>query len=422
MYSWRRLQTTASESLKRKLGLGGEAIVSLFIHGCFQFGASMSGLFLNLYLWRLTENLWINGMFNLIVYGVTPIAFAVGGYIAKRRDRMVTYRVGIVLIAVFYLVVVIARDSVVDYYPLFALCNGFALGLYWNGYLVLMYDVVDSRGRGRYLGINMVVFNTAGLIGPALAGFLIGWFEGLQGYIVMFSVACFMFMIAALFSTRIRKKPSHHRTYYLKYTLSVLKKEPVWLQGLFGFLLLGIFQGIMLFLPNILLYQTVGSERWVGLLTMFFAMLTISMGLYISRRSDRDSVRGSLALSTSLVTSAACLLLIDIDWWSVLLFMAIFSFFNPLTVNTLTSYNYRLMDFLPLRGEFRIESVVIKELFLNIGRVLSILFLILFADDPDSRAMPIVLVLAALLHMLIVPLVRKKGQEISGRTIEREKA
>ncbi|MBP1974817.1 MFS transporter [Cohnella thailandensis] len=409
MFHWKRLQN-AQDRLKQMLGLNGEAIVSLFIHGCFQFGASMSGLFLNLYLWRLTEDLWINGMFNLIVYGVTPLAFAVGGYIAKRKDRMVTYRVGIVMIACFYLVVVIARDSVVDFYMLYAFFNGFALGLYWNGYLVLMYDVVDSRSRGRYLGINMVVFNTAGLIGPALAGFLIGRFAGLQGYIVMFSVACLMFMIAALFSMRIPKKTSHHRTYYLKYTLSVLKKEPVWLRGLFGFLLLGAFQGIMLFLPNILLYQTVGSEQWVGLLTVFFSMLTISMGLYISRRNNRDSVRGSLALSSSLVTLAACLLLIDISWWSVLLFMSIFSFFNPLTVNTLTSYNYRLMDFLPLKGEFRIESVVIKELFLNVGRVLSILFLILFAEDPDSPAMPIVLVIAAMLHMLILPLVQKRAE------------
>ncbi|RUS48139.1 MFS transporter [Cohnella sp. AR92] len=408
MFRWKRLQN-GFDRLQRGLGLNGEAIVSLFIHGCFQFGASMSGLFLNLYLWRLTEDLWINGMFNVVVYGVTPVAFAVGGYIAKRKDRMVTYRIGIVMIAIFYLVVVMARESVVDYYLLFALFNGFALGLYWNGYLVLMYDVVDSSKRGRYLGINMVVFNAAGLIGPALAGFLIGWFEGLQGYVVMFSVACLMFVIAAIASTKIARRTSHHRTYYLKYTFSVLKRERVWLRGLFGFLLLGAFQGIMLFLPNILLYQTVGSEQWVGLLTVFFSLLTISMGLYISHMNNRESVRGSLALSTALVTLSASLLLIDIRWWSVLLFMAIFSFFNPLTVNTLTSYNYRLMDDLPLRGEFRIESVVIKELFLNVGRVLSILFLILFAEDPDSQAMPLVLVTAALLHTLIVPLVRKKA-------------
>ena len=107
-----------------ELQLSKEARIALFIHGCFQFGASMSGLFLNLYLWRLTEDLVINGVFNIIVYGMTPFAFAIGGWIAKKKDRMVTYRLGIALITVFFLVVIFAQEKVVTYYPLFAAFNG----------------------------------------------------------------------------------------------------------------------------------------------------------------------------------------------------------------------------------------------------------------------------------------------------------
>lgn len=50
--------------------LSREACIALFIHGCFQYGASMSGFFLNTYLWRLTEDLVINGIFNIIIYGM----------------------------------------------------------------------------------------------------------------------------------------------------------------------------------------------------------------------------------------------------------------------------------------------------------------------------------------------------------------
>lgn len=381
--------------------------MSLFIHGCFQFGASMSGLFLNLYLWRLTGDLWINGVFNIIVYAMTPIAFALGGWIAKRMDRMVTYRVGIVLIAAFYLVVIFAQDSVADYYPLFAACNGLALGLYWIGYLVLMYDVTDARSRGRYLGVNMIVFNSAGLAGPALAGYLIGLFKGLQGYIVMFGVACFMFLVSAVSSTQIKRKSSHHRTYYLKFATPIMRRNRIWLLSLISFLMLGVFQGIMLFLPNILLYQTVGSERWVGLLTVFFSLLTISMGFLISRRRGERSVRRDVLVSVSLITAAACALLVEIRLWSVLVFMIAFSFLNPLTVNSLTFYYYRLMDDLPLKGQFRIESVVVRELFLNVGRVISIFTLIRFAENPEASSLPVVLVATSALQFVIVGLLRK---------------
>ncbi|WP_123040838.1 MFS transporter [Cohnella candidum] len=406
---------------QRGEGLTKEAYVALFIHGCFQVGASMSALFLNLYLWRLTEDLWINGVFNVILYGVTPFAFAVGGYIAKKRDRMDTYRLGIVLIALFFLAVIFAKELVVTYYPCFALFYGLALGLYWVGYLVLMYDVNEERNRARYLAVNMIVFNSAGLIGPALSGYVIRMFEGLQGYIVTFAIACFMFAAGFLFSTKIRKIDEGHRTYYLKFSMLLMKRDRIWLRSLFSFFFLGLFQGIMLFLPNILLYQAVGREDWVGLLTVFFSLLTILTGFAISRRKDRSNVPAELLVSCASVFGASCLLLAQISIWTVIVYMIVFSLFNPLTINTLTSYYYRRMDFLPLKGHFRIESVVLREFFLNAGRVLSILSLITFASEPGSPILPIVLVATSILQFGMVLLVRhenknaREPQTASGR-------
>lgn len=388
--------------------LSKHAYVALFIHSCFQFGASMSGLFLNLYLWRLTEDLVVNGIFNLIVYGVTPFAFAVGGWIAKRQDRMVTYRLGIVLIAVFYLIVIFAQERVVDYYPIFGLFNGFALGLYWVGYLVLQYDVTDERNRSRYLGINMIAFNSAGLAGPALAGFLISLFDGLRGYIVMFAVASCLFAIASFFSFRIPRVESHHRTFYLKFSGLMMKRSRLWVKSLFGFFVLGLFQGMMLFLPNILMFKVVGREDQVGYLTVFFALLTIMTGLYVARRREQPFIRRDLLVSSLLICASTVAILFDIRLWSVLAFMIVYSLLAPLIVNILTSYYYRLMDGLPLRGLFRIESVVVREFFLNAGRVISIGSLVYFASDVDSAALPIVLAVLALTQLFISLLVRNK--------------
>lgn len=385
-----------------------EARVALFIHGCFQFGASMSGLFLNLYLWRLTEDLVINGIFNIIVYGMTPFAFAIGGWIAKKKDRMVTYRLGIALITIFFLVVIFAQERVVTYYPLFAAFNGLALGLYWTGYLVLMYDVTESRNRSRYLGINMIVFNSAGLAGPALSGFLISLFEGLRGYLITFGAASCLFGLASFISLKIPRIVSHHRTYYLKFSGLMMKKSRLWLLSLCGFLVLGLFQGMMLFLPNILMFQTVGREDQVGYLSVFFALLTICTGFFISRRKQQTNIRRDLFVASLLIVTGAAVLLIDIRLWTVILFMSVYSLMAPLIINTLTSYYYRIMDGLPLRGLFRIESVVVREFFLNTGRVLSILMQVIFVSNLDSPALPVVLILMALTQLGIVFLVRNR--------------
>ncbi|OBR64005.1 MFS transporter [Paenibacillus oryzae] len=388
--------------------LGRDAVTALIIHSCFQFGASMSGLFLNLYLWRLTQDLTINAVYNIISFAMTPAAFALGGLIAKKRDRMLTYRIGIVMIAFFYLMVIITQEHVPDYYIWFALFNGISSGFYWTGYLVLQYDVSTDSNRIRFLAMNMVMFNTAGLAGPALAGFIIQRNEGLQGYIFIFTLAFIMFVIAAIVSFRIPTVHSHHRIYYLKMMGLVMQRNRRWLKALYGFLVMGLFQGIMLFLPNIILFQAVGREDWVGYLGVFFSSLTVATGYVISRKAQKENVRVYVFASTTGVVIGSGLLLLGVEIWSVVTFMILFSICNPLAINTLTSYYYRLMGTLPLKGQLRIESVVMRELFLNIGRVISISLLVLLVADLQSAWMPVVLFGMAAMQYLLVLLIREK--------------
>ncbi|WP_225442522.1 MFS transporter [Paenibacillus lycopersici] len=384
-----------------------EAVTALLIHGCFQFGASMSGLFLNLYLWRLTQDLYVNGVYNIINFLITPIAFAVGGIITKRKDRMVTYRLGIMMIAVFYLCVIIAQEQVASWYMLFAIFNGIAGGLYWTGYLVLMYDVSTEQNRVRFLAVNMVVFNSAGLIGPALAGFIIQWSGGLQGYIIVFLIAFVMFVVASVISFRIPSIVSHHRAYYLKLMGLVMRRNGLFVKGLGAFLVLGLFQGIMLFLPNILLFQTFGREDLVGYLGMFFSSLTVATGYLISRRVGKEPVRKFVLYSSAGIVLGSVFLLYDVTSWTVLVYMIAFSICNPLAVNTLTSYYYGLIGKLPLKGQLRVESVVMRETFLNSGRIISIVLLLVMAGNLTSHWLPVVLAAVAAAQFLLFWLIKE---------------
>lgn len=391
--------------------LSREAMISLIIHASFQFGASMSGLFLNLYLWRLTQDFTVNAVYNIVNFGMTPFAFALGGLIAKKLDRMVVYRLGIMLSAAFYLLVILAGESVPNYYILFALLNGISSGFYWTGYLILQYDVSTDRNRVRYLAINMITFNSAGLVGPALAGSIIARMDGLEGYIMIFMIAFIMFVIAAIISTKIKAIVSHHKTYYLKYVGLVMKKNKLWMYSLCSFFIFGLFQGIMLFLPNILLFQALEREDLVGYFGVLFSGITVATGYVISRKAQKEQARKYIMYSTICIVAASCLLVIDIKLWSVIIFMIVFSTCNPLSVNSMTSYFYRLISGLPLKGQLKVESVVMREAFLNGGRIVAITILILLASDLQSKWLAIVIAIMAAAQFLILLLVRPEQVE-----------
>ncbi|MDR6554481.1 MFS transporter [Paenibacillus qinlingensis] len=376
--------------------LSRDAIISLIIHTIFQFGASMSGVFLNLYLWRLTHSVVVNGTYSIIVYILTPIGFAIGGYMIKKKDRMVAYRLGIVLIGLFYLSVSIAGERLVDYYVLFAIFNGLAGAFYWVGYLTLMYDVSTEQNRIRYLAFNMMFFTAATLAGPALAGFIIRLKEGLSGYTIVFSIAFIMFVLAALISLKIKASSGHHRVYYLKYTGLIMKKKQEWLKALFGFFGMGLLQGTMMFLPNILLFKVLPREDLVGYLGVLYSSLSIVMGIFISKYANAGRARMYLTISTVGYLVGVSCIIGSLNVWSVVGFMILYSIFAPLQGNTMTGFYYSLIARLPLKGELKVESVVVREFFLNVGRVISILALITFGSDLDSGLIPWILLLAAM--------------------------
>ncbi|MNI11176.1 Major Facilitator Superfamily protein [compost metagenome] len=347
-------------------------------------------------------------MFNLVTYIFVPIGFAIGGWIIKKRDRMLTYRIGIVMIAFFYLSVMIMQEKLVDYYVLFAILNGLTQSFYWVGYLTLMYDVSTDQNRIRYLAMNTMFFTTASLAGPALAGFIIQHQEGLRGYTIVFGIAFVMFLLATMISLKIKANASHHKAYYLKFTGLLMKKNVKWLKSLFGFFILALLQGIMLFLPNILLFRVMPREDIVGYLGVLYSSLSIVMSLLISKYAQADKVRWYLAVSTAGFVIGSCFLMVNFSLLTVISFMILYSLFAPLQGNSMNGNYFGILSKLPLKGNLRVEAVVVRELFVNLGRVIAIFIVISLAKDLESIWVPLILVIASALQIFTVWMMNKE--------------
>jgi len=376
--------------------LSRDSILLLIVHALFQLGSSMAGVFLNLYLWRLTHSLWISGMYSAIAVALSPVGFALAGWAAKKRHPLFPYRLGILLSAGFYLAVVLLQERVVELYPLFAVCSGLVSGCYWIGYLVLTYDVTTETNRLRYLGINTVTFTFAGLVGPVLAGWIISRSGGLAGYVLTFAIAFLTFAGSAAVTYGMQGRRSGHRAYFLRSMPRLIRKRPDWTLSLLGFLVMGLLQGVMLFLPNLLLFQAVGREDSVGYLGVVLSLTAMAAGYGQSRWSKPGMHRLLMLVCAIGVTAGSLLLLGRFGLPTVLGFLVLYNFFSPLQGNVLSSYYYTMINRLPLKGQLKIESIVMREVFLDVGRVLSTLVTIGAASSMTGRTMTYMLLGLAL--------------------------
>ncbi len=394
--------------------LTADARATLASHGIYQFGNALSLVFVNLYLWRLTNDLWLNGAYTLLTLLAALPATVYIGRVAKLRDRLYAYRLGIWLTALFYLLILVFRERIVEYFVFFAILKGVSTAFYWLGHFTLIFDVSNDDTRHRYLGWNSLFTNAANLSGPALAGWLIDAFAGLRGYYFVFGLAFVMFAVSAALSFRMRKRPVLHRAYYLKYTGLLLRKRADFRRSLIGWWLVGLPQGILTYVPSILLYEALSRESQVGYLNAFFLVLSMVSSYALAQKGRNDATRFYLAMSAWGLTLSSAALLVDVTLWTVVLFMCVMSLFRPVQANAYTAHYYRLVEELPLKNHFRVESVVIRESVINLGRAAGVVLYMLVAGENGAAGLPGVMFVVMMLQLAIGPLVLPRPRRAAG--------
>ncbi|MCC3355443.1 MFS transporter [Bacillus sp. REN16] len=388
--------------------LNQQAVISLVNHAIYQFGNSMSLIFLNIYLWRLTNSLFINAVFNLIALLAQAITtFSIGKF-AKRKGKLLSYRLGIFITALFYLLILIAQEEIVTFYIGFAIMKGLSQALYWLGYFTIVHEVSTDQNRLRVLGLNTIVMNGTNLSGPAIAGFIIGLYSGFQGYMIVFGAAFVMFAIAAVGSMRLKKEENHHTSYYMKYLPLIFKREPRFKKSMFGWFILGFPHGILSFIPSILLYEIFLKEQTVANLNIVFLSLSIVSSYLISRFAQSEGTVKYLQLSAAGFTFSAVFLLTDLSALTVILFMSIYSIFKPLQGNSYEAFYYNMIGELPLKSNFRTEAVVLRETIINLGRGFGIIIFLIFVNGIEAESIPFVLFALAVVQWFIPYLAANK--------------
>ena len=371
----------------RKDRMPRDAVLTLAMHGLFIFGSSVSLTFFNIYFLRLSESFSLNLVYNALFYVLTPIGFWIGGSVAKRFDRLHTLRISLMLHMTFFALVLVLGERIVGVYGAIALCQGLAVGFYWAGILVLLYDVSAKLNRVRYVGISTVTLTGAGLIGPLAGGWLIGGGLSLGGYLYAFGLTLAVFAGVFLISLFIGKQPSRRRRYMLGLTLTMARRNPLWTRLLALWFCTGFLEGLTLFIPALLLYEVFERENIVSVALAASSLVSVASSLYMSRRGRLERASVYMRVCSFGIALAALLLSGGMGTAQTIVFLLVVACLNPVYHNTFISRFFTETDKLPLKGAFRIESVVLYETLLNFGRAVPLIVLLPLADSLRADAL-----------------------------------
>ncbi len=379
----------------------------LLIGGLYSLSTALSNTFVNIYLWKQSGQFFDIGLYNLTVVVFQPITFILAGRWAKKVDRVIVLRIGVLCLALFYMAVLFFGSKAADFLILLGAILGIGYGFYWLAYNVLTFEITEPETRDFFNGFLGVLTSIGGMIGPFTAGFIISRLEKFTGYTVIFGISLTLFSIAAFLSFFLKRRPSEGE-YWFRRILTERKNNIDWKMITNAHFFQGLREGVFVFIISVFVYLSTKSEMALGTFGLINSGVSFIAYFFISRMIKKTQRKKAILLGGCILYGSIFLIVFDISYAKLLFYAATIAVAYPLLLIPYMSMTYDVIGKGWKAAEMRIEYIVVRELFLNAGRcvsILSFLFAVSFFDE--KKSIPILLLFVGAGHSFIYFFIRK---------------
>lgn len=355
--------------------------ILLIISALFTMALGLSNVFVNIFLWKKSNDFLTIAKYQLMHYTFTPISFIIAGWLSKKKNGIYALRIGVILFSAFFILILLAKDAITNYVFLFGALLGIASGFYWLAFQVLSFDFTCTTNRDTFNGYNGFMVSAAGAIAPLAAAYIIEKNQNLFGYYIVFFISLVLFIIQLLVSLMLRSETYGHRLIFKK----IFGQNSVeWSNLRKAIGTWGLRDVVMIFIIQILIFQTTGSEMSLGKLS-FLAFGISCVSYLLEQKFIKPKYRFiSLHLGAIFLFIAVLGLVFRINYFTLLIYTIISSLFLPFFYVPMASFSFNTLS---RHHEecYRIEYIINKEILLNTGRVFSILILIMLLTFFDNK-------------------------------------
>ncbi|MCP8616874.1 MFS transporter [Salirhabdus salicampi] len=383
-----------------------DLVLLLSIGGLYSLGIFLSNTFVNIFLWKQAGDYVAIALYNLAIYILQPITFILAGRWAKKVDRVIVLRLGVIFLSLFFMTVLFAGEKAATYNILLGAILGIGYGFYWLAFNVLTFEITEPDTRDFFNGFFGLLQSLGGMIGPITAGYIISRMESYTGYTTIFSISLSLFIVAVVCSFFLNRR-SAEGIYSPLLIIKERKRNYNWNQILKAHFSQGFREGTVFFVVAIWVFLITNSELALGTFNLVFSACSF-LFYYLATRLVKPALRKKAIFFGGTILFASIFLIVFIHNYTVLLiYAAIIGIAYPIIYVPYFSLSFDVIGSSWKAKEMRIEYIVVRELFLNSGRIVSILFFLTAVTMfPGNSVIPYILLIVASGHFFIYFFIR----------------
>ncbi len=384
----------------------------LISHNIFTAGRVFFEIFLNVYIWKQTEDLVLIAWFNIVYLLLHTITFHGAAYFVKRGQIHLPRIIALLGYTLTYFVIYLMKDSSINYVIPIAATIGFFNGVYWISYQTLRFDLTNSQNRGNYAGLENGSKILVGIVTPVLGGAIVTANYFNWGYSNLFLLGAVLFLISLIIGNV--KFPVYNTSkFHLRKTFSMIRKDGDIMKSMIAYFLSSFSRGgtiARLILP-LLIFDIMKNELHLGAWLSFFSVMAIinsfAFGKYVKYKHYKKLLfSGGIAYFLLIL-----LLLLFPSFWVYIVFGALIKIVEASIMIPKRVIGENLVHTIENENNHRVEYIVIREWFsIGFGR-LSSFVLLLTVGGLAIGQMKILLLLmsvAVLIEVFLLKSIKKR--------------
>jgi YQGE family putative transporter len=275
--------------------------------------------------------------------------------------------------------------------------QGLSSAFFWLAFNVVYFEVTDRENRDAFNGWAGLLGSAVGMAAPWISGFLITRMDDTLGYRLIFSISLGVFVVGAIVSFFLKKRPAQPHYEWLYGIKQLRQKGNSWRSAYPALMAQGIREGVFAFLIGLMVYIATKNELQLG----NYALMTSAVSLFAFFLAGKLVKPGRRSIPMLLGALAMTLVILLFFWrvnyTTLLIFGIVVALFYPLYSIPITSSVFDLIGLNTESAEHRVEYVVLRESALNMGRILgtiSFIAVVSFTTEP-SHIVTLMLILGA---------------------------
>ncbi len=387
------------EDQQKQKPLSHDARILLAVGGLFTISTALSGTFVNVYLWRARNDFVMIGIFNLFQYLTIPAAFFLGGQLTRKKSAGLSLRIGLLFHIAFFLSILLVNRRAPTYVIPLGILLGLAAGFYWVASQILTFDLTNRMNRDTFNSTLGMIFSISGMLSPLISGYVITVFPAFTGYRLIFLVSVAFYVVIWLVSYLLKTKPYAKPIALLScYRKAALSYRYI----LLGHYFFGIRNGIFMFLINLLVFITAGNELSIGKLSLVTALVSFVTFYGLEKILKPKRRVFFFTLGAVMMLCSVLFLVWRVNLITLFTFGILNAIFVPFFHVPFESATLNVID-KNAATRSRTEYIILKEIFLNLGRLTGVVaFILILAKNNSPIALRFFLLVVGTVQLLLI--------------------